>query len=77
MAKTKEKWSAEIVGRPDVVARHIEIPIRFFHEPDRPAVALIPLSKTPVLVRALVRLLAKYAESPAVQNAPDLLESED
>lgn len=75
MARTKEKWSAELgSGGIHVVARHIEIPLRFFHDPERPGVLLIPLSKVPPHIKVLAYLVAKYTGTSAIMNAPDLLE---
>lgn len=59
MARTKEKWSGVLAGKPEVVARHIEIPVRLYDDPERPVVILIPLSKVPVFLRSLARLVAR------------------
>lgn len=80
MPKIKEKFSGYISGRPSVVARHIELPVTLYHEPDRPMVVLIPLSKVPVHVRAMARIWAKATSrraAEALPDSPDFLELGD
>lgn len=74
MARTKEKWSGVLAGKPEVVARHIEIPVKLYDDPDRPVVILIPLSKVPVFLRSLARLVARATGTRALlEEHPDFL----
>lgn len=77
MARTKEKWSGVLAGKPEIVARHIEIPVRFYNDPERPAVILIPLSKVPVLVRSLARLVARATGTSALMDSPEFVTDYD
>lgn len=73
MARTMEKWSGVLAGKPEVVARHIEIPVRLYNQPDRPVVILIPLSKMPPLLRSLARLVARSTGTSAQMTSPEFV----
>lgn len=71
VANIKDKRWAAVSGRPDLVMRHIEIPVKWDDEPDRPAVVIIPVSKLPQLMRALARLHSKATGTAALMSLLD------
>ena len=77
MANIKDKRWGVISGRPDLVMRHIEIPVKWDDEPDRPAVVVIPLSKLPQLMRALARHHARGTGTSALMDLLDKDTSDD
>lgn len=68
MPNIKDKRWGVIAGRPDLVMRHIEIPVKWDDEPDRPAVVIIPVSKIPQLMKALARQHARATGTSALMT---------
>lgn len=53
MVRTPERWTAEVSAKPELVARHVEIPLEILEHPGRPVTLIIPLSKIAGLVKHL------------------------
>lgn len=71
MPNLKDQYVGVPAGRPTLVMRTVQIPMTLTHEPDRPAVFAVHLSKLPQLMRALAKIHATGVGTSALMELLD------